>query len=1132
MTRISERVLQDTTNGLPEAVALVLEWVLYGTMPEPKIDELFNHVESLLVDTTGPSMAGAVSMAFQGALRVLGVKSKILNMGNGDSVHELARIACQASDDDASRAIQRVIAEQEPKAEPLQSILQGVLRSSVKLLPGVSETSFVVGMLSNVATGLGFSDVKEKVELLAIVIIRYPDRVYRFLRRAFTLAVLHGHDVSQRAVQAEVLAAVVPDLVDYFQSLTATPPLVESEDGNSAAEQIPSLVFPCEENNANDDSVSVSSEKTDNSRKDSAENISSARAEPSDTAVEPPVHSPSDTNAAQAQSTQGHVRNHGTTAAQTRAAKTVPSGENTETSKDASKDPPQSSTASDNEVPSTSDDVAPSSGMFSGWRGMLSRSGSATAPAAAAVPAGTEPGATSFLSSMASRAQHYVVQAATAPQSAIQVAGMAATALGGGYFSALAQTASLGYNVYDGHRQSEREVQAWHHARVRMLRDASEKLRIEKDFFVDQWQELMALGCTALVLPAVAGVWNDIERIGSLVYRTFDADGALLQTLGLENEDVTAMLVAMACVLYSSLFLMLYKNAAFLRFTTPSLILSVLFMLRTGNTWFLAYSASTNAVKILLLLLKAQAWSMADMGPPLVFMVSALSTLLEQSALVLTGRFLPFLIIVAYVAGLSDVSFHIVAIAIGKLGQILLSFMLREKRGVMRRIVMWCFDDLLQAMAPMADTTICPDDKLHLISPTSFVSSLVSSLTETRAILLGVGVGIFKGTTLPWWCWAMVALIEVGVVVGHAAVHKTQFEDCWDRWNALLPEHAPRIAHMERFWRAYLQTKPTFTLTASTEGAVDGAAADGYHLCLRLYEPWVRGATRYAVRYRAAVGFLDKIPDWTEYKSPDVTSRAAFDRHVADPDARIYLSGLDMATMYEVRVDAIRNAGSGLIVGNVLRARTDFPTLTVSNVSATTIKIKATDPSVLQDKVVKLRYRRGVWPWNYRISLNILTAPKLMLSDDGTCSLQGLTSGCSYEVQFQIVEGDTAATDWLPVTPPTVTLPEPRRLGRVTHNFTAKHDNEVSALAGEVLVLLSDVDEHWIHVKLGEQTGIFPKNRYIEETVEASTPDGAMPERSNAREGMLHNLAARAMSGNMDITTPARQPRVREPALD
>lgn len=244
MSGLPERVLRDTTNGIPEAIALGLDWVLYGTMPEQKINDLFNHVESVLVDTTGPSMASTVSMAFQAALKVSGVKSKILNMGNGDSVHELARIACQTSDDDAGRAIQQVIAEHEPKTEPLQAVLQGVLRASVKLLPGISETSFLVGMLNNVAAALGYMDVKEKVELLAIVLIRYPDRLYRFLRRAFTLAVLHGHDVSQRAVQAEVLATVVPELVEYFQSLTVSPPHVAPDEDDSTAERIPSLVLP------------------------------------------------------------------------------------------------------------------------------------------------------------------------------------------------------------------------------------------------------------------------------------------------------------------------------------------------------------------------------------------------------------------------------------------------------------------------------------------------------------------------------------------------------------------------------------------------------------------------------------------------------------------------------------------------------------------------------------------------------------------------------------------------------------------------------------------------------------------------------------------------------------------------
>ena len=57
---------------------------------------------------------------------------------------------------------------------------------------------------------------------------------------------------------------------------------------------------------------------------------------------------------------------------------------------------------------------------------------------------------------------------------------------------------------------------------------------------------------------------------------------------------------------------------------------------------------------------------------------------------------LPFIFIIGYLFGYADATFHIVTIAIGKLGQMLLSTMVRERRGVQRKIVLWCFDDLLQ----------------------------------------------------------------------------------------------------------------------------------------------------------------------------------------------------------------------------------------------------------------------------------------------------------------------------------------------------------------------------------------------------------------------------------------------------
>ena len=56
--------------------------------------------------------------------------------------------------------------------------------------------------------------MQDTVSIVAVVITRYPDRLYHFLRKAFTLAALQGHDVTHRATQAEVLAAVAPTLIE------------------------------------------------------------------------------------------------------------------------------------------------------------------------------------------------------------------------------------------------------------------------------------------------------------------------------------------------------------------------------------------------------------------------------------------------------------------------------------------------------------------------------------------------------------------------------------------------------------------------------------------------------------------------------------------------------------------------------------------------------------------------------------------------------------------------------------------------------------------------------------------------------------------------------------------------------
>ena len=71
---------------------------------------------------------------------------------------------------------------------------------------------------------------------------------------------------------------------------------------------------------------------------------------------------------------------------------------------------------------------------------------------------------------------------------------------------------------------------------------------------------------------------------------------------------------------------LLCKNVGFFRYLSPSLLLSILFISRYLNTWFLAYSASSNLAKLLV-----HEKTSAIAGPPLIFMISALSSILVSS---------------------------------------------------------------------------------------------------------------------------------------------------------------------------------------------------------------------------------------------------------------------------------------------------------------------------------------------------------------------------------------------------------------------------------------------------------------------------------------------------------------------
>lgn len=83
--------------------------------------------------------------------------------------------------------------------------------------------------------------MQDKVATLALVITRYPDRLYHFLRKAFTLAALQGHDVTHRVTQAEVLSIVWPILLEYFTRLSkGEQPPVAVTDGEASPARVAS----------------------------------------------------------------------------------------------------------------------------------------------------------------------------------------------------------------------------------------------------------------------------------------------------------------------------------------------------------------------------------------------------------------------------------------------------------------------------------------------------------------------------------------------------------------------------------------------------------------------------------------------------------------------------------------------------------------------------------------------------------------------------------------------------------------------------------------------------------------------------------------------------------------------------
>jgi hypothetical protein len=113
----------------------------------------------------------------------------------------------------------------------------------------------------------------------------------------------------------------------------------------------------------------------------------------------------------------------------------------------------------------------------------------------------------------------------------------------------------------------------------------------------------------------------------------------------------------------------------------------------------------------------------------------------------------------------------------------------------------------------------------------------------------------------------------------------------------MIQSQASDITKMETFWRAYLQTRPNFTLSAAPGGR-DG----DYALCVRVLPPWVPASQAYNVHYRRQPALLSNDPvDWTLHPTPELSCRKNFEKHVSSRE-EIMIGGLEMGSVYEVRL--------------------------------------------------------------------------------------------------------------------------------------------------------------------------------------------------------------------------------------
>eukprot|EP00039_Didymoeca_costata_P005932 m.85971 g.85971 ORF g.85971 m.85971 type:complete len:1046 (-) comp13035_c0_seq1:130-3267(-) len=208
----NETVITRAVQATPEAMIGLMDWIIFGELREGDIEEFLQFLKDIIAESVGSAGASAFGLA-TGSLNL---KQKMLGLGDGVTVKQLATQAKQMCDGDEIKAIRNVVNQKDQIGGDIAKIVQDVFSVLEKVLPGGAVLSLLVRSLKKM---MPEEYSLEKVTVFAAVAVRYPARVYRFLRSAFTIASLQGHDVESRCVQFEVLTEALPPLIDYLSKL-------------------------------------------------------------------------------------------------------------------------------------------------------------------------------------------------------------------------------------------------------------------------------------------------------------------------------------------------------------------------------------------------------------------------------------------------------------------------------------------------------------------------------------------------------------------------------------------------------------------------------------------------------------------------------------------------------------------------------------------------------------------------------------------------------------------------------------------------------------------------------------------------------------------------------------------------